>query len=146
MRTRDKITSFACMAALFAVMALPAYGGATATLLKNRIAASKPVVPGEWHASLSKCKAYADAHGVPLIAVWSNGDLCGHCVQFESACNHKTFRNWMKKSGCVFFFIYSGDPGGYPWTLFRCDADASGSGTVSVTDRFGNVYSQSISW
>lgn len=33
------------------------------------------------------------------------------------------------------------------WTIFKvpCDA-ATGTGTVTVTDRFGNVYSQSISW
>ncbi|MBR4774890.1 MAG: calcineurin-like phosphoesterase C-terminal domain-containing protein [Bacteroidales bacterium] len=33
------------------------------------------------------------------------------------------------------------------WTIFKvpCNA-ASGTGTVSVTDRFGNVYTQSITW
>lgn len=35
---------------------------------------------------------------------------------------------------------------GYPHTLFRVAVPSSGSGTVSVTDRFGNEYSQSISW
>ena len=31
-------------------------------------------------------------------------------------------------------------------TLFRVQAPATGSGTVSVRDRFGNVYTRSISW
>ncbi len=85
--------------------------GATATLLKTRTAASKAVKPGMWHASFSKAKSYATEHGVPLIAVWSNGDACGHCVTFESACNSSTFKDWMKKSGCVFHFVSSADSG-----------------------------------
>lgn len=93
---------------------LPCTGmaGQTATLVKSRRSASSSVVPGTWHASLSKCKTYARDHGVPLIAVWSNGDKCGHCLNFESACNNSTFKNWMKKSGCVFFFTHSGESGG----------------------------------
>ena len=93
---------------------LPCTGmaGQTATLVKTRRAASASVVPGTWHASLSKCKTYARDHGVPLIAVWSNGDKCGHCLNFESACNNSTFKNWMKTSGCVFFFTHSGESGG----------------------------------
>ena len=35
---------------------------------------------------------------------------------------------------------------GYPCTLFRVAAPSSGSGTVTITDRFGNEYSQTISW
>ena len=31
-------------------------------------------------------------------------------------------------------------------TLFRVQAPATGSGTVSVRDRFGNVYTRTISW
>ena len=93
---------------------LPCTGmaGQTATLVKSRRSASSSVVPGTWHTSLSKCKTYARDHGVPLIAVWSNGDKCGHCLNFESACNNSTFKNWMKKSGCVFFFTHSGESGG----------------------------------
>ena len=44
---------------------------------------------------------------------------------------------------------YSGYPAittNYPNTLFRVPASASGSGTVSVVDRFGNEYRQSITW
>jgi len=41
--------------------------------------------------------------------------------------------------------LYSAD--GYITTIFRAPADASpSSGTVSVTDRFGNVYSRTVSW
>ncbi len=83
----------------------------TATLLKTRSKASAEVVPGKWHAGFSKCKSYAEKHKVPLIAVWSNGDACGHCVIFETAVNNKIFTKWMKDSGCVFYFIYSGDHG-----------------------------------
>ena len=35
---------------------------------------------------------------------------------------------------------------GLPLTMFRVDAPSSGTGTVSVTDRFGNTYSRTVSW
>lgn len=35
---------------------------------------------------------------------------------------------------------------GAPVTLFKAAAGSSGSGTVSVTDRFGTTYTRSISW
>lgn len=95
-----------------AMCALAAYAASpTATLVKTRRKASQDVVPGVWHAGFSKCKAYAVANRVPLIAVWSNGDACGHCWMFEEAVNHSYFRNWMKNSGIVFYFIHSGDGG-----------------------------------
>ena len=41
--------------------------------------------------------------------------------------------------------LYSAD--GYLNTIFRAPASAApGSGTVSVTDRFGNVYSRTVTW
>jgi len=100
--------------AVFASLMLAVSGmaGETSKLTKTRLAANKDVKLGVWHASLSKCRSYAAANGVPLIAVWSNGDLCGHCVMFESACNSSVFRTWMKNSGCVFMFVYSGDKDG----------------------------------
>ena len=43
---------------------------------------------------------------------------------------------------------YENSPRGVPLTMFRAPsaAPASGTATVSVTDRFGNDYSRSISW
>lgn len=87
------------------------FGGVTSTLLKTRRAASASIVPGYWHANFSKAKNYALSKGIPFVAVWSNGDACGHCVAFESSCNSSYFKNWMKTSGIVFYFIYSGDAG-----------------------------------
>ena len=86
-----------------------AQAGATSNLTKTRLARSKAVVPGYWHSDLAKCQDYAKKNGVPLIAVWSNGDLCGHCVTFEQAAVNSVFTKWMKSSGCVFFFAHSGD-------------------------------------
>ena len=95
------------LAAFLATLAC--WASQTSKLVASRDAASKPVRLNVWHADLNKCKSYAKSHGVPLIAVWSNGEACPHCVDFESACNATYFKNWMKKSGCVFLFVYSGD-------------------------------------
>ena len=84
----------------------------TATLLNARRSSSAAATTGVWLANFSKAKSYATSHGVPLVAVWSNGDSCGHCTTFESACNSTYFKNWMKTSGCVFFFTWSGESQG----------------------------------
>lgn len=94
-----------------AALAASTYGGATATLVKTRSSAKAAVVPGKWHAGFAACKKYALENKVPLIAVWSNGDACGHCVMFENGLNSSAFKSWMASSGCVFYFIYAGDGG-----------------------------------
>lgn len=97
----------AALALFFAVTAEAA--NQTKTLVNSRSKKGDPVTLGKWHCNFDKCKKYATDHGYPFIAVWSNGESCSHCVRFESACNSTTFKNWMKKSGCVFYFAHSGD-------------------------------------
>lgn len=80
--------------------------GTTATFLKSRV--SKPTV-GKWSSGYSAVKKYADAKGIPIIGVWSNGDKCGHCINFEKSVMQSTFKKWMATSGCVFWFGYYGD-------------------------------------
>lgn len=86
--------------------------GPTATLLGYRRSSSASIAPGYWHANFTKAKNYAESKGIPFIGVWSQGDACGHCIMFESAVNSSYFRTWMKKSGCVFFFTYTGESAG----------------------------------
>lgn len=94
-----------------ALLAFSAWAGATSDLLKTRAAKGTPVEPGVWHAGLEETRAWAVKEGRPLIAVWSNGESCSHCVSFENNVNSPVFREWMKTSGIVFMFAYSGDPG-----------------------------------
>ena len=66
------------------------------------------------------------------------------------------FRSWYKtyanKSGGSLaalegYYTVAPESDGLITTLFRAPADASpASGTVSVTDRFGNVYTRTVSW
>ena len=85
------------------------FAGQTSTFLTRRLGKSADITPGKWHRNFSKAKSWAIAQGVPFIAVWSNGDNCGHCVKFEQCLNTTTFKNWEKASGMVFWFGYSGD-------------------------------------
>lgn len=89
-----------------------AYAGETSKLVKTRLSSSKPAGSGVWLSNFSKAKSYAVKHKVPLVAVWSNGDRCSHCIRFESACNSSTFRNWMATSRMVFYFITADDKEG----------------------------------
>ena len=83
----------------------------TGTLLKNRASYTAAVTTGKWQSNFYKAKTYAVNNGIPFIAVWSNGDACGHCMMFENGCNSSYFKSWMKTSGMVFYFVYSGDKG-----------------------------------
>ena len=100
------------------VASLASNAGVTTDFIKGtksgvkRSGYNDPVVLGKWHCNFAKCKQYALENEVPLITVWSNGDKCGHCVIFEGACNSKVFGNWMKSSGCVFFFVTPSDKDG----------------------------------
>ena len=90
----------------FAAMFAAATASATVTdeLLKQRAPRTAAVQPGQWHADLEKARAYAEANGLPLVAVWSNGDFCQHCLIWEGCANSPVFVKWMKSSGMVFYF------------------------------------------
>lgn len=103
----------------FLLCALSSFAGETSTLVKTRLAPSSEVKLGYWHKHFEKCWNFCKKNGAPLIAVWSNGDKCGHCIKFESACNSKAFKTWMKTSGCVFYFIHSGDSGDYSGNVLK---------------------------
>ena len=83
----------------------------TGILVADRTPASGDVVTGKWHADLDKCKKFAEDNGIPLLAIWSNGDNCGHCKKWENNAISDAFIAWMKTSGIVFYFGYYGDPG-----------------------------------
>ncbi len=78
--------------------------GPTADFLKSVLGKSAAATPGRWNSDFNKCKKYCEDNGVPFVAVWSNGDACGHCTAFEKACEKSYFKTWQKKSGIVFWF------------------------------------------
>ena len=83
--------------------------GVTDKVKKLRAAAKSPVVLGQWHESFSKVKKFAEDNKVPMLAVWSNGDACGHCVTFENCILDSKFKTWMKTSGVAFWIGFSSD-------------------------------------
>ena len=92
-----------------ALIGLAALAGAveaspTSDMLAVRRGRDKSVKMGVWHADLAKAKAYAEKNAMPLIAVWSNGEDCSHCLVFERMAMSPVFTEWMKTSGYVFYF------------------------------------------
>ena len=77
---------------------------ATSTILAQRDKAGTPINLGKWHAGFTEVKNYAVNNGLPLLAIWSNGEECSHCKKLERCLNQTTFKNWMKDSGIVFYF------------------------------------------
>lgn len=82
---------------------------ATSDLIKLRAAKTAPVQPGQWHADFSTVKKYSDEKGIPIFAVWSNGDLCGHCVDLEECFLNAKFKNWAKTSGVALWIGFGSD-------------------------------------
>ena len=103
------VVAFATFA--FAVVSANAGTEFLDQLLKVRDAAGTPVRTGVWHANLEQCRQYAEENGIPLIAVWSNKG-CAHCEKFEANSLSEPFVAWMKTSGYVYCFVYSGDADG----------------------------------
>lgn len=83
--------------------------GVTDKVKKLRAAAKSPVVLGQWHEAFSTVKKYADANNVPLLAVWSSGDSCGHCIAFEQCLLDSKFKTWAKTSGVAMWIGFNGD-------------------------------------
>lgn len=88
----------------FAALAAAVEASPTSDLLAVRRARTKSVKMGIWHADLNKARAFAEENGMPLIAVWSNGEDCSHCLVFERMAMSPVFREWMATSGYVFYF------------------------------------------
>jgi hypothetical protein len=101
----------------------------TSTLLKSRASYTAAVTTGKWQSNFYKAKKYAVDNGLPFIAVWSNGDQCGHCIMFENGCNTSYFKNWMASSGMVFYFTYYGDKGNGTTTKSGSKADDGSEGS-----------------
>ena len=83
--------------------------GTTDNVKKIRAAKAAPVKTGEWHADFSTVKKYADSKKIPLLAVWSNGDACQNCINFEKCILDSTFKTWAKKSGVAMWIGFGDD-------------------------------------
>lgn len=101
-------TALACIAALVTVAV---YASETSKMVGYRIKpkSESECVTGEWMANFTTVRNYAEKNGLPLFAMWTNGEKCSHCVKFEGVANSKAFREWMAESGIVFWFGYNGD-------------------------------------
>jgi hypothetical protein len=56
--------------------------------------ADQPIVPGQWHLSLSKALTMAQETGIPVLGFWSNTG-CSHCTDvIDQAINTPEFTAW----------------------------------------------------
>lgn len=81
----------------------------TDNMKKLRAAKSAPVKLGQWHADFKTVKNFALGKKVPLLAVWSNGDSCGHCIAFEQCLMDSKFKTWAKTSGVAMWIGFGTD-------------------------------------
>ena len=121
--------------------------GPTADFAKSVLGKSAAATPGRWNSNFDKCKKYCDDNGVPFVAVWSNGDACGHCTAFEKACEKSYFKNWQKKSGIVFWFGYPGNGykmddavAAFKWTRANSGRQSYTSGGPQTAFPFVRIY------
>ena len=98
-----KMAKFAIVAVI-AASTLGAWASDTGKILAARAKAGTPIVLGQWHAGFTEVKNYAIKNGLPLLAIWSNGEECSHCKKLERCMAQGVFTTWMKESGVVFYF------------------------------------------
>lgn len=93
-------------------------GGPTRRIIALRQQGTLPQ-PGIWHRDFVSVRNVAAAEGKPLVAVWTNGDLCGFCRRFAENALDPVFVEWMRESDCYFWLGGSMDPennrSGYGW-------------------------------
>lgn len=59
--------------------------------------ADQPIVPGDWHLSLTKALAMAQETGIPVLGFWSNTG-CGGCAEvIDRAVNTSAFTAWRQQ-------------------------------------------------
>lgn len=70
--------------------------------------------PGKWYTNFWVCKKYADEHGIPLVAVWSNEE-CVHCWWTDIVFIQDDFLEWKENNdaGQVIYCFMAGGYGGY---------------------------------
>lgn len=98
-----KMAKFAIVAVI-AASTLGAWASDTGKILAARAKAGTPIKLGQWHAGFTEVKNYAVNNGLPLLAIWSNGEECSHCKKLERCMAQGVFTTWMKESGVVFYF------------------------------------------
>ena len=60
------------------------------------------VKSGVWSSQFTKCKLYAQKHGIPFVVLWVNPG-CGHCRALCNALAESSkFAEWQKACGYVF--------------------------------------------
>lgn len=70
---------------------------------------SDNILTGNYYSSFSKIKKYAITNKIPLVAIWSNGDACNHCVMLEKLLISASFTKWFKNTGYIMWFGCSKD-------------------------------------
>ena len=125
-----KLTSKVMLAVVMVLsVAMCRAASPTTKLLNTRASYNAAITTGKWQSNFYKAKKYATDNGLPFIAVWSNGDACGHCIMFENGCNTSYFKDWMASSGMVFYFTYYGDKGDGTTTKSGKKADDGSEGS-----------------
>lgn len=81
--------------------------GTTSDFLKLR--ADKDPKVGQWNKDYKAALALAKKEYKFIVTAWSNGDVCGYCVNAEKCMMTTTFKNWVKKQDAYFVFQCSAD-------------------------------------
>jgi hypothetical protein len=53
--------------------------------------------PGQWCSDSSAAIAYAEAQGIPVIAIWGSTS-CGYCNAYDTALGDVAFNTWRASS------------------------------------------------
>lgn len=65
----------------------------------RRIPGDGELETGVWYSNFTRVKTEAERRGLPLFAMWTNGDLCGFCRRFTANILAPEFLAFMKESG-----------------------------------------------
>jgi hypothetical protein len=88
-------------------------------LMQQVLQGALPTVPnptlGQWCSNWATAKAYAEANGIPLIALWGSGS-CTYCDWYDDALGSAPFIDWREKTPYIFIYVKDTKDAYYNWT------------------------------
>lgn len=70
--------------------------------------------PGQWCSDSTAAKAYAEANGIPVIAIWGSTS-CGYCNSYDTALSDPAFIAWRQGSPYIYIYIKNTQDAFYSW-------------------------------
>ncbi len=109
-----KILTIPSVRALFTRTAVCLYISFSSYTLSAALPTVPTPTPGQWCSDSTAAKAYAEANGIPVIAIWGS-TACGYCNAYDTALSDSAFITWRQSTPYIYIYIKNTQDSFYNW-------------------------------